>query len=370
MNLRYFAHSWRSDWNHGNAHFLRGLMSALARRGHQIRCYERADGWSYRNLLSEPGGAESARRALAAYPDLNLELYRERLPDLAGADVVVVHEWNEPELFTSLLEARRRFGFRLLLHDTHHRALSEAAMLDRLPIAAFDAVLAFGESLRRLYEARGARRTYTYHEAADTERFAPDLARGAASPGRLDLLWVGNWGDEERTAELEEYFIGPVARLGMRAAAYGIRYPEAAQRRLAAAGIAYRGYLPNLEVPAAYATAAMAVHVPRQYYTQGLEGIPTIRVFEALACGMPLLSAPWRDSEGLFQPGRDFLMASDGREMAALMVQLARDEAQRTQLGLCGLATVRARHTCAHRAEQLEEICHDLDCTCSYSVPA
>ena len=54
------------------------------------------------------------------------------------------------------------------------------------------------------------------------------------------------------------------------------------------------------------------MHVPRRFYVTHLPGIPTIRVFEALACGIPLISAPWDDAEGLFTPGEDFLVAKDG----------------------------------------------------------
>jgi spore maturation protein CgeB len=46
LRLRLFAHSWRSDWNHGNAHFLRGLADELRGLGHEVRCYEPENGWS------------------------------------------------------------------------------------------------------------------------------------------------------------------------------------------------------------------------------------------------------------------------------------------------------------------------------------
>ena len=59
----------------------------------------------------------------------------------------------------------------------------------------------------------------------------------------------------------------------------------------------------------------MTVHVPRRPYATALPGVPTIRIFEALACGIPLVSAPWSDCENLFTPGEDFLFASNGKEM-------------------------------------------------------
>jgi len=97
----------------------------------------------------------------------------------------------------------------------------------------------------------------------------------------------------------------------------------------------------------------MTVHVPRRFYVTHLPGIPTIRVFEALACGIPLISAPWRDSEVLFAPGRDFLLAETPARMHAHMRALAADAGLRHALATHGLATIAARHTCAHRVDEL-----------------
>jgi len=370
VQIRYFAHSWLSDWNHGNAHFLRGLVSALVRRGHAVRAYEAmptaAGGWSLAHLRAEPKGPAGIAQVRAAYPELDLRCYGpgasgpERVQDwdaeLRGADLVVVHEWHEPELLDWLLTQRHRFGFRLLLHDTHHRALSQPETLQRLPLAALDGVLAFGESLRRRYEGWGVRRSFTFHEAADTERFYP-----LPPAPRCALVWIGNWGDGERTRELHQFLLEPIRAAGLSAQAYGVRYPAAAQAQLAGCNIAYGGYLPNLQAPLAYAAAQFTLHLPRAPYTQSLPGIPTIRMFEALACGVPLLCPTWNDPEALFEAGADYWPARDGGEMTALMMQLLHQEEQRILLGRHGAATIRARHTCAHRAQQLEAICRDLD---------
>jgi spore maturation protein CgeB len=378
MDLRLFAHSWLSDWNHGNAHFLRGLARALARRGHRVRAYEEmptpTGGWSLSQLWSEPAGPAAVAQMRRAYPELDLRLYgaaaakasasgpaaglpvvRDWQQELRGAEAVIVHEWNPPELFALLLAQRHRHGFRLLLHDTHHRALTQPGWLDRLPLRQLDGVIAFGESLRRVYEAHGqAPRTYALHEAADPDVFFPSPEATSE-----EVVWIGNWGDEERTHALDEYLFRPLRASGAAAAVFGVRYPAPAQSRLAELGIGYGGYLPNLEAPARYRRAPFTVHVPRGPYVRALPGIPTIRVFEALACGLPLLSAPWLDTEGLFQAGADYWLAHDGAEMAALMVQLLAQPEQRRKLGQHGAATIRAHHTCDHRARQLEEICRD-----------
>src|SRR5206468_4012209 len=123
------------------------------------------------------------------------------------------------------------------------------------------------------------------------------------------LVWIGNWGDDERTEELQEFLIGPARELALRAEIHGVRYPEFALKMLADAKISYRGWIANFKAPEAFARARLTVHVPRRPYVRSLRGIPTIRVFEALACGIPLISAPWEDAENLFTPGEDFLVA-------------------------------------------------------------
>jgi spore maturation protein CgeB len=101
--------------------------------------------------------------------------------------------------------------------------------------------------------------------------------------------------------------------------------------------------------------------VPRRPYVQLLPGIPTIRPFEALACGIPLITAAWHDSEGLFTPGRDFLMARDGAEMSRHLRLLLADRELAQDLAAHGLQTVLARHTCRHRAEELLAIYAELE---------
>lgn len=354
MRIILFYHSLISDWNHGNAHFLRGVAGELRARGHDVVVYEPEDAWSVQNLLAEQGDAPLAGFR-AAYPGLRSIRYRPATlaldTALAGADLVLVHEWNDPALVARIGAHRAaRGGYRLLFHDTHHRAVTDRASMAAYDLRHYDGVLAFGAVLRELYLREGwTRRTWTWHEAADTRVFHPI----AGEPCAGDLVWIGNWGDDERTAELHEFLLKPVAALGLRARVYGVRYPPEARAALAQAGIEYAGWLPNYEAPRVFARFRVTVHVPRRPYAAALPGIPTIRPFEALACGIPLVSAPWEDVEGLFTPGADYLVAHNGREMADTLHTLLTKPAQARTLAAHGLATIRARHTCAHRVDEL-----------------
>jgi spore maturation protein CgeB len=361
MRIVMFYHSLVSDWNHGNAHFLRGVVREMLGRGLDVTVYEPQDAWSVTNLLADHG-PEAVAGFHRAYPKLRNIRYDPARLDLDraldDADLVLVHEWNDHDLVRRIGEHRACGGrYRLLFHDTHHRSATDPAAMAAYQLDAFDGVLAFGRVIRDLYlQERWARRAWVWHEAADVARFHP--LPHAAPEG--DLVWIGNWGDDERSAELREFLIEPVRALRLRASGYGVRYPLEARAALAAAGIGYGGWLPNYDAPQVFSRYRVTIHVPRRPYARALPGIPTIRVFEALACGIPLVSAPWDDAEGLFTPGEDFLVARSGDEMQQQLRRVLDDPELAARLATHGLRTVRERHTCAHRVDELLAIHREL----------
>lgn len=354
MRFVYFTHSLISCWNHGNAHFLRGVLRELLYRGHDVQSFEPTDSWSRANLLKEAAGS-AADYFSRSYPELLLHNHFLG-PDvdamLDGADVVLVHEWNDPALVAAIGRRKARGArFLLLFHDTHHRAVTDPGSIGRMDLSAYDGVLAFGATLAEVYRKTGwGDRCFVWHEAADTRLFhPPPLETGE----RQDMVWVGNWGDEERSEELRDFLLRPARDLGLKLDVYGVRYPEHAQTTLAASGARYLGWLPNAQVPDVFARYLMTAHVPRRTYASKLSGIPTIRVFEALACGIPLVCAPWNDSEHLFRPGTDYLLATTSEEMRRHMAAVAADKDLRQSMVAHGLETIFARHTCAHRVDEL-----------------
>jgi spore maturation protein CgeB len=356
MKFLFYTHSLISDWNHGNAHFLRGVMRDLVRRGHEALALEPQVSWSRDNLVAEQG-LVAIEKFRETFPDLNSRIYADDFDHEAAvhdADVVVMHEWTEPALVERIGKARRDGGnFTLLFHDTHHRAVSAEGDIAGLILKDYDGVLAFGETLRERYLKAGWGRTvYTWHEAADDSLFKPrpDVEKTG------DLIWIGNWGDDERSAEIMEFLVRPVDRLKLRATVRGVRYPQHALDALSEAGIHYGGWIANAEAPRAFASHSVTVHIPRRPYVENLPGIPTIRVFEALSCGIPLISAPWNDAEGLFRPGEDYLIAKDGEEMTRLLEKVLNDAGLRNSLIASGLETIQARHTCRHRVDELLSI--------------
>ena len=353
MRIVYFSHALSSCWNHGNAHFMRGVLRELIAEGHEVVSLEPAASWSRENLLAD-AGPDAADSWQSAYPELKADTFTPTddpawLVD--GADLVIVHEWTDPALVAQL-GALRRGGarFTLLFHDTHHRAVSDPAAMRAYDLDGYDGILAFGETLAEIYRGWGWQgRVFVWHEAADMRLFHPPVE----ATERSGAVWIGNWGDGERTAELEDFLLRPTATLGLPLTIHGVRYPDEARALLARYGADYRGWLPNHRAPEIFARHLLTVHVPRRFYATQLPGIPTIRVFEALACGIPLVSAPWEDREGLFTPGEDYLVARTGDEMTTQLSRLQNEPDLRASLAAHGLATIRARHTCALRVAEL-----------------
>lgn len=370
MKIVYFTHSLASCWNHGNAHFLRGVLRELMALGHDVVAYEPAGAWSLDNLLADHG-EDGLAAFRAAYPELDshaIDPEADPAPLVDGADLVIVHEWNAPALVAALGRLRASGSrFTLLFHDTHHRAVSEPEAMRSFDLSGYDGILAFGETLAEVYRGWGwGKRVFVWHEAADTRLFHPP-----AREGRRDgIVWIGNWGDGERSAELEDFLLRPARAARMPLDIYGVRYPSEARRLLDAYGAHFLGWLPNARAPDIYARHLATVHVPRRFYTELLPGIPTIRVFEALACGIPLVCAPWRDSEQLFRPGEDYLVARNGTEMAHHLRTLANEPELRATLVDNGLRAICARHSCAHRAVELLGIVAALTAPSAMKVPA
>jgi spore maturation protein CgeB len=355
-----FYQSVVSDWNHGNAHFLRGLMRALQARGHDTVCYEQVDNWSLDNLLAiNPHAIE---QFVAEFPDLAFERYaldanfeawlRQRL---AHTDVALVHEWNTPEVVRVVGRLCQEMGIRAYFHDTHYRVVLDEPHRNSLELERYTGILAYSPSVAERYRSLGfpADSVHVFHEAADITVFEPKPV-----PKTTDVVFVGNYGDGDRSDELEDYVFGPRPSLPrLRYAVYGVRYPPEVVARLNnGLDITYGGWLPNIRVPSVYSSARVVLHVPRRQYVELLPGTPTIRVFEALASGACLISLPWDDTDNLFEVGRDFAVAHSPAEMRDLIQWLCSDDAARGAFGTHGRQTILDRHTCGHRADQLLKV--------------
>jgi spore maturation protein CgeB len=357
-----FCQSLLSNWNDECAHFHRGVLQDLQRRGHEVRALE-PEGARGTSGLPGEAGRQALERLSATYPSLGCERYRADALDLDrvldGANLVLVHASSEPALIDRLGQHRARSGrYALLLHDTREhdtRAHAEGASEDRTcsALAAFDGVLARSEALREWYDRLGfGSSAWTWHEAADVRVFRPhpELERTG------DVVWVGNADEPSRVAELAQFLFEPVRRLELTSSVYGARHSSTARGLLQESGIEYRGWLPSVLVPEVFARYRATVYVPRRP-ARTLRHVPSIRLFEALACGIPVVSAPWLDIEQLFRPNIDFLVADSSDQVERQLRRVLEDRDLALALACAGLETLLTKHTCAHRVDELIDIC-------------
>ncbi|MGH2350234.1 MAG: CgeB family protein [Chloroflexota bacterium] len=369
MRVALFSHSIRSDWNHGKAPFLRGMVRALMALGHEAVCYEQAGGWSVTNLVAERG-LRPLVQFRRHFPFIRVRLYGMETPaalerrlrrELSGVEVVIIDEWpaiENPALVHLLVRLKRACGFLLFFHDTHYRILTQPIRMARLGFERFDAILAYGPSIADEYRRRfGLCDVHVFHEAADVALFRP-LPADPARP-MDDAIFIGNWGGRDRSHEMREFLFRPARQFKgqRRFALHGVRYPPAVLDTIwRVCGVEYRGWLPNYLVPQAFAQSRVVLHVMRRQYARVLSGTPTIRPFEALSCGAALVTTPWCDTDGLFRAGEDYVVVDTRAQMVDALQWLWCDEAARERLGRNGLARIRSAHTCRHRAEQLLSI--------------
>ncbi|MBN8864053.1 MAG: glycosyltransferase [Sphingobacteriales bacterium] len=353
MKIAYFCHSVISDWTNENAHFFRGIARALSQMGHEVRFYESINNWSLTKLLRHEG-ATAIDEFRSYYPDLQLVRYRAGQPDLSSivqeTDLVIVHDWNDPELLVRLSLLRRQFAFRLMFQDTCHRPLASAGTPAPYDLSGVAGILVFSSVLKSVYRRHWPRiPVLVWHPAADTSVFKPVKAAGYEG----EMVWIGNWGSGERGQELFHWLAEPVAKLGIKATVYGTCFSDSAKRGLAQAGISYGGWVPDFSVPEIFARFLFTVYVPPHTSRNQSETGPGIQPFKAMACGIPLITTDWHDDDSLFTAGYDYLKVRSREELMGYMQRLRKDTALRQMLAGNALSTINKRHTCRHRAVQL-----------------
>lgn len=360
MRVVMFYQSVLSDWENETAHFTRGLATELISRSHEVRVYEPAESPCPARMMRHHG-PQSIAEFHDAYPGLTVRPYDLTRFDLidavASADLVVVQDWNSPDLVRMIGEYRGQAGkYRLLFHDTHHRRLARPGITP-MDLTNFDGVLCLGNLLRDLYVAKGWRDVaWTWRSSVDTRLFVPT----ASGEFDGDLVCVGDWAAPEQSDDLEEYLLRPARNLGIRAAVYGAGYPADIVSAMRQAGVDYRGHAPDYQLPRILSRYRLAAYIPHRSLVHSLTGVPSIRLLEAMACGLPVVSSPWDDSDGLFEPGHDYLPADDFDEMTRHIRALLTELPLSRRLALNARRAIHARHTCEHRANDLLGLAADL----------
>lgn len=343
MKLVIFGLAVSSSWGNGHATLWRGLIRALAARGIEVRFFER-DVFYYaqhRDLTSLPGGGE-----LTLYRQWN-DIADFARTAISSADGCIVTSYCPDARAAAALMTRalsQQVFYDLDTPVTLVR-LSEGEEVEYLPQAGlgqFDLVLSYtgGRALDGL-AALGARRTAPLYGHVDPANHAP--ARAEPRYG-ADLSYIGTYADD-RQAGVEALFLGPArARAEQRFVLAGSGYPADFPW---SRNVWFVHHLPPAEHPAFYAASRMTLNVTRGAM-KAMGWCPSGRLFEAAACGAPILTDRFEGLDAFFTPGEELLTAETTEEALTAM---SRDDL--AEIARRARARVLAEHTSAHRADEL-----------------
>ncbi len=353
MNVVVFGLTISSSWGNGHATLWRSLAHALARGGHRLTFFERDVPYyaQHRDLHEVPGGE------LLMYP--SWDAIRETATDrLARADAAMVTSFCPDAIVACDLvlgsRVRRKVFYDLDAPVTLDRRRRGVAVeyVPSYGFSAFDLVLSFtgGRALDALREDLGARRVAALYGSVD-----PAVHRPVAADARYhaDLSYLGTFA-EDRQAILERLFLDPARRLGDRVFRIGgSLYPEGFPWR---PNVWYSAHVPPPEHPAFFASCKLTLNVTRgAMATMG--HCPSGRLFEAAACGTPIVTDAWDGLDEFFTPGRELVVAERAEDV---IEALAMTDEQRRRIADAARERVLVEHTGDVRAAKLIRLLEEV----------
>jgi spore maturation protein CgeB len=351
LNIAFFGSSIVSAYWNGAATYYRGLVRALAQRGHRVTFYE-PDAYDRQNHRDM---ADPAWARVVVYPGDDDDAALRAVESAAGADLVV--KASGVGVYDELLEREvltlQRPGTSVVFWDvdapaTLDRMRSDPGDALRAHVPRYDMILTYGggEPVVQAYESFGARRCVPIYNALDPETHhpvAPD-ARFAAGLG-----FLGNR-LPDREARVEDFFLRaaellPASRFLLGGSGWGDKaMPD---------NVDYVGHVYTHDHNAFNCTPRAVLNVNRESMARYGFSPPT-RVFEAAGAAACLISDEWTGIELFLEPGEEVLVAADGEAVAEHIAQL--DASRARAIGEAGYRRVLNEHTYAHRVVQLERL--------------
>ncbi|HYE52790.1 MAG TPA: glycosyltransferase [Azospirillaceae bacterium] len=346
MKIVVFGLTVSSSWGNGHATLWRGLIAALARRGCRVVFLEKDVPWyaGARDLWDLPGGE------LVLYRDWETVLPEARR-HLADADVAMVTSYCPDGIEATELVLEEGRGLRTFYDLDTPVTLATLAAGEGLAyigprgLGGFDLVLSYtgGAALEGLRDRLGARAVVPLYGHVDpaVHRPVPPVEHY-----RADLSYLGTYA-ADRQAMLERLFVEPARVLtGRRFLIGGAQYPADFPWT---PNIHFVRHLPPAEHPAFFSSGRLTVNVTRRAMAE-MGWCPSGRLFEAAACGCPVLSDWWEGLDRFFTPGREILVARTTAEAVAAIDHS--DEGLR-RVGEAARERVLAEHTADRRADEL-----------------
>jgi spore maturation protein CgeB len=346
MRIVFLGLSITSSWGNGHATTYRALVRALATRGHDILFLERDAPWYAGNRdLPKP-----AYCTAQLYTSLT-ELQERHSSDLRRADVVVVGSYVPEGIAVGDLVHRCAAGV-TAFYDidtpvTLARLESGVDYLEPRQIPRYDAYLSFTggptlDALRRKYGARLARPLYC---SVDPDLYFPEHGN---QPNLYDLGYLGTYSDD-RQPILERLMLNVARRWSDgRFVVAGPQYPKTINWP---ANVSRVVHLEPARHRHFYNTLRYTLNITRRDMVAAGYS-PSVRLFEAAACGTPIISDVWKGLDRFFRPAVEILLSRNARETLVYLRDIP--EAERRQIGMRARDRVLSAHTAAHRAAEFE----------------
>jgi spore maturation protein CgeB len=346
MRIVILGLSVTSSWGNGHATNYRALLRALEARGHDVLFFERDVPWyaEHRDLPHPPHGRTVLYSSLA-------ELHAHA-DDVATADLVIVGSYVPDGVSVGAWAVGTANGVTAFYDiDTPVTvaALEQGACEYLVPalVGAFDLYLSFtgGPLLDVLQERFGARCPSAFHCLVDEEAYRPlDL------PIRWDLGYLGTYSDD-RQPVLERLLLAPARqRPDLRFVVAGPQYPSSIEWP---ENVERIEHLAPPDHAAFYASQRCTLNVTRADMVRA-GWSPSVRLFEAAACGVPVISDRWDGLHDFFVDEEEILVADGATDVLGHLDAL--DEQRRRAIGTAARGRVLAEHTATHRVEQLEAL--------------
>ena len=347
MKLVIFGLTISSSWGNGHATLWRGLCRALGARGHDITFFERDV--PYYAAHRDTESPEGCRLHLYSTWD---DVRADADAALADADVGIVTSYcpDSRDASEVLLDSRAMSVFYDLDTGVTLSSLRGGERVPYLPpdgLSKFDLVLSYtgGRALEELRTRLGARQIAPLYGSVDPERHRPTPASDDLPRGHLSYL--GTYA-ADRQDRLEALFIEPARRRpDRRFIIGGSQYPPDFPWTQ---NIFYVSHMPPLLHPAFYSSSALTLNVTRAAMAD-FGYCPSGRLFEAAACGAPILSDTWEGLDYFFEPGREILVARSTDEVLAA---LDLPDADLAHVARAARERTLAEHTADARAREFE----------------
>jgi spore maturation protein CgeB len=349
MKLIIFGLTISSSWGNGHATIWRGLCRALARRGHEVTFFEQDVSYysRHRDLTEMPGVT------ICLYPDWNSiePLVREKL---SQSDMAVVTSYCPDGVAATNVMLEHCSLIRVFYDMDTPVTLQRLDRGEKVPYLGprrfrdFDLVLSYtgGAVLDRLKRRYGAKRVSPLYGCADPEVHVPVPVNETY---RADLSYLGTFA-EDRQSILNELLIQASNELPeKRFLIGGALYPEDFPWR---ENIWFIRHVPPSEHPQFYCSSFFTLNITRKIMSQ-YGYCPSGRLFEAAACGVPVITDWWEGLDSFFDPASEIIVAKNTR---AVVHALTMSQAEREEIARAARKRILSDHTAEQRVKELERI--------------